>query len=338
MAPSAYTSPSRGQAWTPAQAAAAERRTDSRDRIRYKPRVLAYFSRHWRGQLGLGLTWWVNCVLLTALLVALVPWLAGALGFRSLDTRAGFLVVTGLRTLQLGLVPLWQLVGLWRSAGRALEGPGPLAARAAQVAAVLFTLVIAMRGLVFAGETAIGARLALGVGPYAYRVSLASGGREILVQGGLGFGVAQAVQALLDANPGVRRIQLNSGGGALSEAQALRQLIIARGLDTYTRTGCSSACFSAFIGGRQRILQRGAPMGVHLPRNWDLGSTAPFSNAFMQELVYLRDVGLPGWFLVRWTDSGPRFWYPTEFQLRAAGVVTAVRGTGSNLAAPAPVP
>jgi len=298
--------------------------------------VFSYLSRHWRGQLSLTLSWWVNCVLLSVLLLVLVPWAVRQLGFASLDSRGAFLAVTALRSLQLGLVPLWQLVGLWRAAGRHLEAsPEPLAGRLAQVGAVLFTLVVAMRGLVFAGETVLGARLALDMGPYAYRVSLASP-RVIRVDGGLGFGVAARVAELLAAHPQVRRVELNSGGGALSEARQLRELIIQNRLDTYTRTGCSSACFSAFIGGRQRILQRGAPMGVHLPRNWDLGSTAPFSAAFMEELVYLRDIGLPGWFLVRWTRSGPKFWYPTEFQLRAAGVVTAVRGAPPGETVPSP--
>lgn len=302
--------------------------------------MFSYLSRHWRGQLPLWLTWWVNCVLLTGLLLVLVPWTARQLGIAAMDDLRSFLGVSLLRSLQLGLVPLWQLVGLWRAAARDVATrPGRLPGRAVQVAAVLFTLLVAMRGLVFAAETAIGSRLAFSVGPYASRVSLATGGRAILVEGGLGFGVTDRVAALLAANPGVRRVELNSGGGALSEARKLRELIIGNRLDTYTRTGCSSACFSAFIGGRQRILERGARMGLHLPRNWDLGSTAPFSAAFLEELVYLRDIGLPGWFLVRWTNSGRKFWYPTEFQLRAAGVVTVVRGPpGKPAAVQAPLP
>jgi hypothetical protein len=67
-------------------------------------------------------------------------------------------------------------------------------------------------------------------------------------------------------------------------------------------------------------------MGVHLPRNWDLGSRGPISTAFLPELIYLRDLGLPGWFLAKWVRSGQKFWYPTEFQLLSSGMVTAVRG------------
>lgn len=302
--------------------------------------MFSYLSRHWRGQLSLALTWWVNCVLLTGVLLVLVPWTARQLGVATADSLDSFIKASALYSLQLGLVPLWQLVGLWRAAARHLrERPGSLYGQAAQVVAVLFTLIIAMRGLMFGAELVLASRLALAIGPYAHRVSLVAGGHAILVEGGLGFGVTTQVAALLAANPGVRRIELNSGGGALSEARRLRELIINNRLDTYTRTGCSSACFSAFIGGRQRILERGARMGVHLPRNWDLGSTAPFSAAFLEELVYLRDIGLPGWFLVRWTSSGRKFWFPTEFQLRAAGVVTAVRGPPVKpTTAPTPVP
>jgi hypothetical protein len=256
-----------------------------------------------------------------------VPKAALAAGLAPPDTAPHFLGLFVLLFFQVGLVPLWQLVGLWRSGGRAVACDSRLrAGRATLVAAFLFTVFIVMRGLVFGSDQLIGGRVALALGPYSYSVALLPGGREIEVAGGLGFGVSTAVRALLEANPQVRRLRLESGGGALSEGIRLRELILARNLDTYSVRECSSACVSAYAGGRFRYLQRGARIGLHLPRNWEAFSSSPIARAYRTELQFFRDRGLPGWFLDNWVRTGQRFWYPTEYQLTSSGLVTTLRG------------
>ena len=269
----------------------------------------------------------MNTVGLSLLLWVLLPKLAIAAGFGYADTAGKFTASFLLQLVQIGLVPLWQMVGLWRCGRMQLEQRNrPLRGRVLQVVAFLFTLVIAMWGLVFGAEQIIEARVAFALDGYEYTVTLLPGGREIAVRGGLGIGVADAVQAMLAANPGVRRIRLDSGGGALSEGTKLRDIILSRGLDTYSDRLCSSACVSAFVGGRFRYLQRGARMGVHLPRNWDTFSRGPVAGTYVGELLFLREHGLPDWFLDNWIRTGQKFWYPTEFQLVQSGLVTFLRG------------
>ncbi|MCL4790641.1 MAG: hypothetical protein KJ040_01155 [Gammaproteobacteria bacterium] len=288
--------------------------------------LFSYIARHWRGELRLGISWWINCVALTLLLYWLIPWIAQRSGIQG-DSASSYTAILGLVILQTGIVPLWQMVGLWQATDRTLRTTDRIrSARLTQVAAVLFTLLIAMRGLVAGAEQLIAARVAWALGPYQYQVTLLPGGREIEVDGGLGFGVSAAVNELLERNPDVRRIRLNSGGGALSEGQRLRDLIVAHGLDTYSSRECSSACVSAFIGGRFRYLQRGARMGFHLPRNWEPLSTGPVSSLYAAELRYFQQRGVPDWFLGNWIRSGQTFWYPTAFQLQRAGIVSALRG------------
>ncbi|MEO7385999.1 MAG: hypothetical protein ABIX37_03565 [Gammaproteobacteria bacterium] len=297
--------------------------------------MTGYIVRHWRGELGPAATWWINCVGLSVLLWVLVPRIAVAGNFAFADTLGKFGAAMALQFAQIGLVPLWQLVGLWRCGDRRARAPDRgVAGRLVQVTAFLFTVLITMRGLVFGAEGVIGSRVALALGPYRYVVTLQQSGREIAVTGGLGFGVANALEKLLVANPGVRRIQLDSGGGALSEGTKLRQIILKHDLDTYAARECSSACVSAFAGGRFRYLQRGARMGVHLPRNWEVLSSNPVAGAYRAELAYLRQRGLPDWFLDRWIRTGQKFWYPTEFQLVSSGLVTYLRGKPPSRATP----
>ncbi len=289
--------------------------------------LYSYIARHWRGELRLSVSWWINCVALTLLLLPLVPWIAHTAGLASSDSASGYTAILGLVLMQTAVIPLWQMVGLWQASDRVLRTTDrAFTARLTQVAAVLFTLMIATRGLVAGSEQILAARVAYAIGPYQYEVVLLPGAREIEVSGGLGFGVTAAVAELLAGNPDIRRIRLNSGGGALSEGVRLRELIIAHGLDTYSSRECSSACISAFIGGRFRYLHRGARMGFHLPRNWEPLSTSPVSGLYAAELSYFQQRGVPNWFLDNWIRSGQKFWFPTEFQLQRAGIVSFLRG------------
>lgn len=299
--------------------------------------LLFHPLRHWRGELPLAVTAWIHVLALTVAMAWLAPWLAREGGFAAAETAGQFTAGLALAAFRFGLLPLWQLVGLWRASSRRLAAGGRPTGRLAQVAAVVFTIAAAMAALVTAAEQLIGARVAYAVGPYRYTVELLPGGREIEVRGGIAFGLTRDVEQLLATHPRVRRIRLNSGGGALSEAQRLRALIATRRLDTITTTGCASACVSAYVGGRFRILARGARLGVHLPRNWQPLNRGAVNPAMAAELAFLRQAGLPDWFIAEWIQTGSRMWFPPEEALRRAGVVTTIIGGGNPVAGDAPV-
>ena len=40
--------------------------------------LYSWIARHWRGELRLSISWWINCVALTLLLYWLIPWIAHA--------------------------------------------------------------------------------------------------------------------------------------------------------------------------------------------------------------------------------------------------------------------
>lgn len=283
--------------------------------------MLSYFFRHWRGELSLGVAWWVNGVALTALTVALELY-GGALGLNlQTDTRLGFSIYLAIGVFVLLLVPAWQLIGIFRAADRHADQVGTmLAARLTQALTTLLTILLAMRFLVFAGESWSGVRIAYGSGG-SYTVTATHGGRVLEVKGAIIFGLAREVRRALEANPHVRRVRLSSGGGSLTEALKIRSLILARGLDTDSITNCSSACMSIYIAGRHRLLHRAARLGFHLPRNPGFGLRSPVTPEYAQELGYFGREGVPQWFRERWIATGRTFWYPAPGQLREAGIV-----------------
>jgi hypothetical protein len=288
--------------------------------------MLPYLMRHWRGDLPLSIAWWVNGLGLTGASLTLEA-LAGALGLLpEIDTRLRFGVFLATGVGLLLLLPAWQVIGIFRAADRhAAEVGTILAARLVQSLNTLLAILLATRFLVFAGESVPGVRLAWGLGG-GHTVAVSHGGRVLEIRGSFDFGVADEAARALATNPRVRRVRLESGGGALGEARRLRELIIARDLDTDSREQCSSACVSAYMAGRHRLLARGARVGLHLPRNPGFGLRSPVNAAYAAELAWFGRQGVPLWFRMRWIASGREFWYPTPAQLRRAGVVQTYYG------------
>ncbi len=286
----------------------------------------SYLFRHWRGELPLAVAWWIDGVGVTLLTIALNLY-SGELGIDDwVNTRAGFSVYLAVEVILLLFVPAWQVIGIFRAADRHAGQVGTiLAARLTQALTTLLTVLLAMQFLVFAGEAWSGARIAYGTSG-AYTVRVTHEGRVLEVDGGIVFGLADDVRRALDAHPHVRRMRLNSGGGALSEARKVRALILARGLDTDSTKGCSSACLSAYIAGRHRLLHRSAHMGFHLPRNPGFGMRGPVGPDYSQELAYFGHRGVPLWFRERWVAAGRTFWYPAPSQLLEARIVDGFFG------------
>jgi hypothetical protein len=132
----------RGQAVAPAPLSrpGADRAGDaaaSRDEARSSPREAGgparpgprsaarsdnYFARHWRGELSLPVSYWVNGVLgniVVAIAVFISAVLMTATTFTTFDADHGTaLSILLLICLLVAVVALWQLVGLWRSATR----------------------------------------------------------------------------------------------------------------------------------------------------------------------------------------------------------------------------
>ncbi len=285
----------------------------------------SYPIRHWRGELSLPVAWWVNGVGLTALSIGL-DLFAGIRGLLpEADTRLEFSAFLAAGIGLLLLLPAWQVIGIIRAADRHAESVGTiLAARFTQALTTVLTILLAMRFLIFVGESVPGARLAWNFGGYS--VTVTHSGRVLEIRGGFNYGLADDVARTLAANPGVRRVRLESGGGALSEARKLRRLILERELDTDSTGQCSSACVSAYIAGRHRLLHRAARIGLHLPRNPGFGLRGPLTAVYAPELAYFARRGVPPWFRARWIASGRRFWYPTPEQLWRAGIVQSYYG------------
>lgn len=235
------------------------------------PKSQNFIARHWRGEYPLWVSYWVvgfasNLAALLAI-VLLSQFMVTQVSYVPLALWTFFVV---LWSSLVGLA-IWQAVGIWRSASRRRIERRAAGKRAPW--AVLAKVAVCLGGLQHAGvlikaaipQIAEATRMAFMGDPSipSYTIRALNNGTEAEITGGIKYGLTRDFEKLLNEQPGVRVVHLDSFGGRIGEGKKLNALIRARKLDTYVETKCMSACTLAFAAGRERILRKDAVLGFH---------------------------------------------------------------------------
>jgi hypothetical protein len=230
---------------------------------------LAYLLSHWRGRLPLGVSLWVNTI-----------GLLFVISYTELFVLSKLLInpsrLIGLTLLSLlvtrVIIFIWQLTGLFRAIEHDFAAHGNiLKTRVLQALAMLtvvFTLTYSLdvlQGAVF--YTRQVEIHALPSARPAYQLELnaleENHQQQLTIRGGLDIGITSAVRSILKTNPRLSSIVLQSRGGQIYEGRGLARLFTEYGIDTYVYDECSSACTTAFIGGKTRYLFATGKLGFH---------------------------------------------------------------------------
>jgi hypothetical protein len=271
----------------------------------------------------LGISYWLNGILLGYLLPALVT-----IGYSLLNPlrhhfRADAAVLLILTAAQLGLW-VWVIVGITRSANRHTARGGKLFW--ANVARLL--MVVSVIGMAYrlesriVPETRLLVSLAAGHDPLdTMTVETSPDGRTINLDGTIGFGSVDKLQKILDASPEATTLILSSDGGREAEAQELALRVRQKNLNTTVQEECLSACTFVFLAGAKREVAEDANLGFHQPTAD--GLTADEKQIMIQHMVEsYRSLGLREWFIDRIIATPPEdMWYPTQDELKQAGVL-----------------
>ena len=152
-----------------------------------------------------------------------------------------------------------------------------------------------------------------------YALGIVAGGEMIEISGSFSRAMPQNLVAMLGRAPRVRTIRFDSPGGHVEPAMQIADIIRSRGLDTYVPRVCASACTVAFLAGKSRFLDTDARMGFHQARAPGV-PPAYFDPALRG--AYSKS-GVPTAFIDHVLRTPPAaLWYPTQAELRAAGLVT----------------
>lgn len=288
---------------------------------------MAYILKHWRGELSLAISFWVNVFLINIGIRIFEVWLTEAPPIENPVLASQFTITYVF--LALAIVYPWQIIGLWRSANRHVEetkkGFWPGAVKVLVVLGLLGTLGnLSVSWPVYKDLYHIG----FGKDEYGdYRVELIDDGSLIHLKGGLGFGISKEVRRLIDKNPNVKGIILDSIGGRIYEGRELSKIILINGLDTYTLKGCYSACGTAFISGNKRYLANGANLAFHQYTSGakSLDPYVDMPSEQKKDLMVYERRGISQDFIDRiFTAKGDDLWYPTIDEMLVAGVIHEV--------------
>ena len=296
---------------------------------RYRGRVASgnYFARHWRGQLSLGVSYWVNSVLFgnvapVALVVAMASLEAGNETSLRLNATLS-LVAAGL----LCGLSLWSTVGVLRAAVNHPERGGKLIWSMfafVMVGLSLITIVIGLSRKNSLDGYADMVEIARGHDPIPVStVALAPDGLSVEMSGPIGSGSSERFRQVLDHAPQATVVRLDSPGGRLFEGEAIAREIQRRNLDTYAQGECSSACTLVLLAGHERLATRDPHVGFHrASRPGPGGADVAASNGLMHAY---RNAGLSEQFIARVrTVPSTSIWYPSLEELMANAIVTGV--------------
>jgi hypothetical protein len=287
-----------------------------------------YLMRHWRGELPLGVSYWVS-----GILVALLAMILTAVVSAPDITKAPRLISSSYAILALILIlaSVWLSVGNWHSAGRRIgerhmQGKRAFWAYLVRVATVIQFFFLGVNTLAYSlPNITANLKIAFGGDTLPHHVlRLLNGGTEIALTGGFDFGTASDLRTLLSASPVVKTIDFNSIGGRVAEAEHVRELIRERGLATYTAGLCASACTLAFIGGNPRLVGPGGKLGFH---RYSFPGLTPAQEiaANLAGQKSLLDAGINPEFVAKaFSTPGSGMWYPDMPTLRSANVIAQV--------------
>ncbi len=305
---------------------------------------MAYIRDHWQGKHPLIYALFINLILLRAVILfadqyTLPPFVR--------DRTDALIATIAFIILFHGVVFAWQVVGVIRSTG---NQTGILAGiwTAATYGAIGLCLAFTALGIA-STYRALAPEKFVPLNPFAledartrqYALILRPNTKRIHITGTFTLGMTNKLTALLDQNPTVTGIVLNSDGGHVYEGRGVAYLMRNRKLNTYVFDTCKSACTTAFIGGAKRYLGPNAKLGFHQYK-LELEFPTPLydlKGEQEKEITFYRGQGIAEGFLAQvFNEPHSGIWFPEREELIEAGVVDEVVGDGEDAESMPPLP
>ncbi len=291
---------------------------------------IRYLKDHWFGRQPLWQTVWVNLfailLILHLLITALIPPAEKlATPFPTIPIVAGIVAYVA--------VVIWQVTGTLRAMEQHIRDGGGMPSAWGIQAALLAAFWIVLANIwgmwlstrVVAETENFEERMER---EHASKYSLyvSEDRRTAYLQGEITLGVTKKFALLLQNQPDLQTVVLESGGGNIYEARGLAKQIGAAGIDTRVEKTCSSACTLAFIGGLRRTVTNAARLGFHQYRV-DADYVVAFADPEAEQArdrALFAAAGVGENFLREMFEkSATDMWFPDLETLLEAGVITA---------------
>ncbi len=294
--------------------------------------LFRYVADHWSGRQSLAWSFWINLVLLRLLVFFGQSLLRPAEGHDYSDRQPLILAVAIF--IHAGLF-VWQIVGVLRAGEAHVRTRGSIANVWGAYAGILiafwltasFAFEIWQTTLPIPAEENFAERMELEHAS-KYEIKVSSDENSISIDGTIALGITRNFALWLDQNPTIRTVILTSDGGNIFEARGLSKLIRSNKLDTFVKRRCSSACTTAFIGGRHRSIRHGGQLGFHKYRvdaDYTVLAANPEAEQERDRALFAKQ-GVESAFLEKiFSLPADQMWFPSMQELVDGGVVTEIK-------------
>ncbi|WP_340161136.1 hypothetical protein [uncultured Hoeflea sp.] len=290
--------------------------------------VSHYIVTHWRGEQGLV---WSLLVNLAGLRLVILAGQELAQPGDYQDYHEWPATVLAAAFLLHGVVFVWQAVGVFRAGEAHIRHFGSIAGHWGAQLAVIIAFWLTASAALQAWQMTIEApdyknfASTMEAERAAKYMITAQPDGVLSIKGTLELGITRRLAALLVQDGEIYEIALSSEGGNIYEARGLSRLFRENGLTTTVTDECSSACTTAFIGGRKRQLAPGAKLGFHQYRimaSYHVLGADPRAEEKKDQQLFL-EAGVSRDFVSRMHSAAPgSMWYPEAGELLDAGVIT----------------
>jgi hypothetical protein len=283
---------------------------------------LGYLKMHWRGQLSLARSYWINGILLSLLIfvgfqVAVKPLSELPLNWVATIFFAGLAVVA--------TVTIWQFVGIWRSATRSSRTTHK---KFWPAVAKLMGIVGFLSAMAFVGPNTIDIIKALRAVNVLHLTKYTiekQGGTELVFMGAINREAAEEIIEVL-ADPAIKALRVKSHGGLLSSSIRLARFIRTRNVDVVVDGYCVSACVILLAAAKNGVIVRGAWIRFHRPEPL-AGFTHPKTLARVAKLInedekIYREFGIAPWAIN--LAKRQQEWTPTLAQMVEMNLVHSI--------------
>ncbi|MGJ3259601.1 MAG: hypothetical protein ACFE0S_08360 [Rhodospirillales bacterium] len=295
---------------------------------------MRYLRDHWNGRHPLARAFWINLVAVRAVAI----WLESLLEpLARKDPERTLTLYIPIAILSHVILLTWQLIGTVRSLDAFERDRGAMYAVwgtqlgiVLAVGASIVSVIVSVQPMLLDPPGEPLHKVWERERANKYDITLDANGHTLSIVGEIELGMAKALRRVFAERQDIRVVSLESPGGHIYEGRAVAKLIEQHGLDTFVAGACESACVTAFMGGRERVLGPGGKIGFH-----QYGDAAKYPTPLAdlgneQELdrAYFASRGVASPFLDKVFDAPhDAIWYPTQAELLAAGVVHRLRQT-----------
>lgn len=284
-------------------------------------RIIHYIEHHWRGNLSLPISFWVNGSFTAVIVAVLTVYGSDKLDYSDLSETSWLIATLTLYCVSI-IISVWSIVGIWRSAKGYQQKGGALKW---SLTARLFALISALG---FASEVSQATLpvfqtliVRAGIETLGPPATIKVTGRTLYIDGTITHKVTERFEALINQHPDIDQISISSFGGRTNAGVAIASIISKRKLNTVAVGECSSACTFIFLSGKIRMFDINSALGFHSPKILGLSDLeSRFESPAVTEAY--QTAGLSEAFISQALRTpSASMWYPSDDTLIRQGAV-----------------